>query len=284
MSWRPVGRPLPRPPRSQEEAAAARLEKAYEAWDSAITMIDEARKKQMQALGLAEPAKKALATLDREWDGIIAHREYPMVSLDNNIAERQIRGPVVTRKNADGSHNEDTARNAAVIFTVTATAQMADLNILTYLTAYLEECGRNGGKPLNGPALERFLSWIRPVSRPARASRSSATATARYMQASRHTALQRCQDLQWITWPESRPPPAWRAGDLLYFVSGHEGSADPALVRSLQQRPGQLWLGRTSPARAPRPARGALRRPRMPRAGPAPGRSACGHGMWRRSR
>ena len=38
----------------------------------------------MQAPGLQEPAKKALATLDREWDGLTAHRDYPMVSLDNN--------------------------------------------------------------------------------------------------------------------------------------------------------------------------------------------------------
>ena len=68
-------------------------------------------------------------------------------------------GPVVTRKNARGSHNGDTARNAAVIWTVTGTAQMAGLNILTYLTAYLDECGRNRGKPLAGPALERFLPW-----------------------------------------------------------------------------------------------------------------------------
>jgi len=113
----------------------------------------------MQAPGLAEPAKKALATLDREWDGLAAHRDYPMASLDNNAAERTIRGPVVTRKNARGSHNGDTARNAAVIWTVTGTAQMAGLNILTYLTAYLDECGRNGGKPLTGPALERFLPW-----------------------------------------------------------------------------------------------------------------------------
>ena len=42
-----------------------------------------------------------------------------------------IRGPVVTRKNAGGSRNGDTARNAAVIWTVTATAQMAGLNLLT---------------------------------------------------------------------------------------------------------------------------------------------------------
>jgi hypothetical protein len=37
--------------------------------------------------GLQEPAKKALATLDREWDGLIAHRDYPMTGLDNNISE-----------------------------------------------------------------------------------------------------------------------------------------------------------------------------------------------------
>ena len=46
-------------------------------------MIGEARKKQMAAPGLQEPAKKALATLDREWDGLTAHRDYPMVCLDN---------------------------------------------------------------------------------------------------------------------------------------------------------------------------------------------------------
>ena len=122
-------------------------------------MIDAERKKQAQAPGLQEPAKKALATLDREWDGITAHRDYPMISIDNNIAERAIRTPVVTRKNAGGSHNGNTAANAARVFTVTATARMAGLNTLTYLTAYLDECGRNGGKPLNGKALERFLPW-----------------------------------------------------------------------------------------------------------------------------
>ena len=65
----------------------------------------------------------------------------------------------MTRKNAGGSRNGDTARNAAVIWTVTATAQIAGLNVPAYLTAYLDECGRNGGKPLAGPHLNRFLPW-----------------------------------------------------------------------------------------------------------------------------
>jgi transposase len=154
-AWQDAAAPAP-----QDKAAAdARLDQAYPAWDTAITVIDQTRKKQMAAPGLAEPAKKALATLDREWDGLAAHRDYPMISLDNNAAERMIRGPVVTRKNAGGSRNEDSARLAAVIWTVTATAQMAGLNVLTWLTAYLDECGRNGGKPLTGSALERFLPW-----------------------------------------------------------------------------------------------------------------------------
>jgi transposase len=65
----------------------------------------------------------------------------------------------VTRKNAYGSRTGDAARLAARIWTVTATAEMAGLSVLTYLTAYLDACGRNGGKPLCGSGLERFLPW-----------------------------------------------------------------------------------------------------------------------------
>jgi len=154
-AWAQAAAPAPR----EAAAAAARLDEAGAAWDEAIGVIDEARKKQMNAPGLQEPAKKALATLDREWDGLTAHRDYPMIGLDNNPAERALRRPVVTRKNAYGSRHEDAARLAARIWTVTATAQIAGLNDITYLTAYLDECGRNSGKPLTGPGLERFLPW-----------------------------------------------------------------------------------------------------------------------------
>ncbi|HYA52276.1 MAG TPA: transposase, partial [Streptosporangiaceae bacterium] len=90
---------------------------------------------------------------------MIAHRDYPMIGLDNNTAERAIRGPVVTRKNARGSHNHDSAKLAATFWTVTATIGLAGLNVLTWLTAYLDACGHNDGKPLTGPALDRFLPW-----------------------------------------------------------------------------------------------------------------------------
>jgi transposase len=154
-AWARAAAPAP----GQAAAAAGRLDQAYAAWDAAIGVIDAERTKQAAAPGLQEPAKKALATLDREWGGLTAHREYPMISLDNNIAERAIRRPVVSRKNASGSQNEDAARLAATVWTVTATAEMAGLNVLTYLTAYLDACGRHGGKPLARPELDRFLPW-----------------------------------------------------------------------------------------------------------------------------
>jgi transposase len=138
---------------------AAELEQAGQAWDAALEVVDAARTKQMAAPGLQEPAKKALATLDREWAGLAAHRDYPMISLDNNAAERALRRPVVTRKNAYGSRTEDAARLAARIWTLTATVEMAGLNPITYLTAYLDACGRTGGTPPTGPDLERFLPW-----------------------------------------------------------------------------------------------------------------------------
>jgi hypothetical protein len=140
-------------------ATEKRLAAAYAGWDTAITVIDTVRREQTASPGLQEPARKALATLDREWDGLVAHRDYPMIGMDNNPAERAIRGPVVTRRNAGGSRTEDTARHAATIFTVTATAAMHNLNLLTYLENYLDACGRAGGKPPTGADLDRFLPW-----------------------------------------------------------------------------------------------------------------------------
>jgi transposase len=102
--------------------------------------------------------------MNREWDGLAAHRNYPMVSVDNYLAERAIRGPVVTRKKARGSHNGDTARNAAVIWTVIATAPMADLNKLAYLTACLDECECNrpaAAAPPFGMPAHRTCEFLR---------------------------------------------------------------------------------------------------------------------------
>jgi transposase len=127
---------------------------------AALNTIDAERGAQTRHRDLLHPAaKKVLATLDREWDGLVRHREFPELDLDNNISERALRGPVVGRKNYYGSGSVVSAQLASRVWTITATATRAGLNPLAYLRAYLDECARAGGTAPTGPALTRFLPW-----------------------------------------------------------------------------------------------------------------------------
>lgn len=133
---------------------------ARASFDQALTTIDTVRRQQMRSPGLHAAAKKVLATLDREWDGLVRHRDFPDIDLDNNRAERALRTPVVGRKNYYGSHAEWSAHLAARVWTITATAERHHHEPLTYLTDYLNACAVAGGKAPEGQALDRFLPWI----------------------------------------------------------------------------------------------------------------------------
>jgi transposase len=141
-------------PGSTEYAAAAA------AFEQALAVIDTIRRQQMAGPALHPAAAKVLATLDREWDGLARHRDFPDAALDNNISERALRTPVVGRKNYYGSHAEWSAHLAARVWTITATAERHGLEPLTYLTGYLTACAQAGGKPLDGEDLDRFLPWL----------------------------------------------------------------------------------------------------------------------------
>ncbi len=141
------------------EPATDQYTTAQAQFEQALAAIDTARRDQMRSLGLHPAAKKVLATLDREWDGLARHRDFPDLDLDNNKSERALRTPVVGRKNYYGSHAEWSAHLAARIWTITATAERHHHEPLTHLTNYLQACATAGGKPPEGPALQPFLPW-----------------------------------------------------------------------------------------------------------------------------
>lgn len=129
-------------------------------FSAAINGIDADRKAQTSHPDLLHPAAaKVLATLDREWEGLARHREFPELALDNNTSERALRTPVVGRKNYYGSGSVVSAELASRVWTITATAARAGLNPLTYLRAYLDECARAGDTTPTDQALTRFLPW-----------------------------------------------------------------------------------------------------------------------------
>jgi transposase len=59
---------------------------AEQAFAQALADIDTARR-QPRGPGLHPAAAKVLQTLDREWDGLARHRDFPDLPLDNNTAE-----------------------------------------------------------------------------------------------------------------------------------------------------------------------------------------------------
>jgi len=121
--------------------------------------IDAERRAQAARPGLHPAAAKVLATLDREWEGLARHKEFPDLPLDNNAAERALRRPVIGRKNYYGSGSVASAELASRVWTIAATAERAGLNVLAYLTDYLTACAQAGGKPPGAEALARFLPW-----------------------------------------------------------------------------------------------------------------------------
>jgi transposase len=133
--------------------------RAQAAYRAAWAALDTARRADAAIYSLHPAAKKVLATLDHEWEGLVRHRDHPDLDLDNNAAERALRTPVVGRKNYYGNHATWSAHLAARVWTITATAERNGREPLAFLTAYLEACATAGGKAPEGPTLEEFSVW-----------------------------------------------------------------------------------------------------------------------------
>ena len=106
---------------------------------------------------LPEPCLKVLSSMKNHWGGLSVFVACPWVPMDNNIAERDMRGPVVGRKNFYGSGALWAGTLAATMYSIFATLKLYGINPRTWLNAYLQACANNGAKT---PAdLSAFLPW-----------------------------------------------------------------------------------------------------------------------------
>lgn len=128
-------------------------------FEACIEQMDQARHVQHDDEHLHPAAHKVLATLDHEWDGLVRHREFPQLPLDNNTAERSLRSPVVGRKNYYGSGSVWSAKLAGRIWSITTTIARAGGNPLAHLTCYLDQCATAGARPPDDEVLAGFLPW-----------------------------------------------------------------------------------------------------------------------------
>lgn len=98
--------------------------------------------------------RKVITSLANHWEGLTLFVDNPDIPMDNNIAENMLRTPVVGRKNYYGNHSEFGGLFSAVMFTITQTCILHNINPEAYLKYYFTECAKTGTAPEN---LERFM-------------------------------------------------------------------------------------------------------------------------------
>lgn len=76
---------------------------------------------------------KAIEYMVKYWEGLILFLDYPEVPLDNNFAERAMRGAVLGRKNFYGNHSPRGADTSAVLYTIIETCKLLKINPHKYM-------------------------------------------------------------------------------------------------------------------------------------------------------
>jgi hypothetical protein len=72
------------------------------------------------------------------WTGLTRFVDDPCIALDNNAAERALRGPVVGRKNHYGSKSLRGTQVAALFYTLCETAKLTGVDPHAYLLHAVE--------------------------------------------------------------------------------------------------------------------------------------------------
>lgn len=91
---------------------------------------------------------QAIAYMTERWAGLTAFLEDPRVPLDNNHAERELRGLVVGRKNHYGSRSKRGTEVAALFYTLIESAKLAGVEPKAYLLAAAKAALKDPGKVL----------------------------------------------------------------------------------------------------------------------------------------
>lgn len=121
------------------------LEKAVGAFKSKAT-------KQCADKRLAEPCRKVLESLDRHWHGLTTFLRHSEVPMDNNVAERGLRGGAVGRKNYYGSGSIESAEFTAIMFTIIQTLLTWNVNPQKWFNGFFDFIGSDWDK--------NFASWL----------------------------------------------------------------------------------------------------------------------------
>jgi transposase len=124
-----------------------------------VQEMQQQAKQELAAPRIHPARQKVLGSLQEHWDGLTVFVEHPEVPLDNNQAERVLRGPVVGRKNYHGSGAVWAGELAAMLFSLLQTLCLWNINPRLWLTDYLQACAKAGGQAPAEGERNGFLPW-----------------------------------------------------------------------------------------------------------------------------
>ena len=134
----------------KEKSAELPEEKQLEMRKSMLPFFEEMKKlcEQQQEEAMPESGfKKALNYFLNHYKGLTLCTDIIEIPLDNNLAERELRAPVIGRKTWYGTHSKRGAITNAVLFTIVQTCKMNKVNPRQYFPWVVERI-HQGLEPL----------------------------------------------------------------------------------------------------------------------------------------
>jgi len=122
-----------------------------------VRAMQEDWQSQLQDPALGAAAHKVLRNVRQYWAGLTLFLAHPLLDLDNNTAERALRGAVVGRKNYYGSGRAWSGQLAATLLSLLNTMRLWRLNPRTWLGSYLNACAVAGGQA--PPDCSAWIPW-----------------------------------------------------------------------------------------------------------------------------
>jgi transposase len=137
--------------RSAEQRLAARRQYAVPILADLRLWLEQQRRRLSKKSALAKAIQYALT----RWDALALYTSDGRIAIDNNHAERSLRGIAVTRKNFLFLGSEAGGDRAAIFYTVLETAKLNGLDPEAYLANVIDRMAK--GHPIN--RLRELLPW-----------------------------------------------------------------------------------------------------------------------------
>ena len=115
------------------------------------------RERELDQPDLADCQRKVNESLMEHWHGLTEVIHNPELDMDNNAAERALRGPVIGRKNFWGSMMEWSGQLAVILFTILQTWMLWGVNPKKWLEWYFKDCMANKGKVPE--SIVKYMPW-----------------------------------------------------------------------------------------------------------------------------